>query len=108
MPIHREGQWLTATRTEHVAYELKPGVYRLSLAADREVTGAQAIAGLRVAEIADEWGPLLWEDTPNTAMVWRLIADAARPLGLDPLDAVIRVQQREFPTTAAEWAEWLR
>lgn len=73
MPIHREGQWLTATRTEHVAYELKPGVYRLSLAADLEVNGAQA-----------------------------------RPLGLDPLDAVIRVQQREFPTTAAEWAEWSR
>ncbi|MFI6574012.1 hypothetical protein [Nocardia fluminea] len=108
MTIYREGQWLTATRTGHVAYEHEQGMWRLSLLPEQLVTVSQALAGLAIAEVVDQWGPLLWESNPNTAMVWKLIGMHARTLGLDALDAVIRVQQSEWPMTAAERAEWTR
>ncbi|MFI7531495.1 hypothetical protein [Nocardia salmonicida] len=108
MTIHRDGQWLVATRTEHVACEHEQGMYRLSLLPQQLVTASQALAGLAIAEIVDQWGPLLWETNPNTSMVWKLIGMHARTLGLDALDAVIRVQQSEWPMTAAERAEWTR
>ncbi|MFI5541551.1 hypothetical protein ACIA5H_34730 [Nocardia sp. NPDC051900] len=108
MAVRREGQWLTATRSDHVAYEMSEGVFRLSFAPDRLVNGVQAVAGLTLAEIVAEWDQLLWVDSPNTAMVWKLLAGQARPLGLDVLDAVIRCMQSEWPTTAAEWAVWSR
>ena len=108
MAIHRDGKWLIATRSEHVGCELEQGVYRLSLLPEQLVTASQAVAGLSVAEIVDQWGPLLWEDNANVAMVWALIGMHARTLGLDALDAVIRVQQSEWPMTAAERAEWSR
>ncbi|WP_228805825.1 hypothetical protein [Nocardia higoensis] len=108
MTIHREGQWLTATRSEHVAYEMSEGVFRLSFVPDRLVSGSEAVAGLQLAEIVAQWGELLWTATPNTAMVWRLMAGQAKSLGLDVLDAVIRIEQAEWPTTADEWAVWSR
>ncbi|WP_067470817.1 hypothetical protein [Nocardia amamiensis] len=108
MAIQREGQWLTASRSDHVACEVSEGVFRLSFAPDLLVNGVQAVAGLTLAEIVAEWDQLLWVDSPNTAMVWKLLAGQARPLGLDVLDAVIRCMQSEWPTTAAEWAVWSR
>ncbi len=108
MAIHRDGQWLTATRTEHVACEREQGMYRLSLLPQQLVTAPKAVAGLAVAEIVDQWGPLLWEDNANVAMVWKLIAMHARTLGMDALDVVIRVLQLEWPMTAAERAVWNR
>lgn len=108
MAVRREGQWLTATRSEHVAYEMSKGVFRLSFAPDRLVSGSEAVAGLQLAEIVAQWGELLWTETPNTAMVWQLMAGQAKTLGLDVLDAVIRIEQAEWPTTADEWAVWSR
>jgi hypothetical protein len=109
MTIQREGQWLNATRSANCAYEAQPGRYRLSLLPDRLVTGAQAIAGLQLAEIAEQWNALLWEGSdPNVAMVWKLIGAQAATLGLDPVDAVIRCEQSEWPHTPAEWAVWSR
>jgi len=108
MTIHREGRWLTATRTEHIACEQAEGLFQLSLVREQLVTAAQAVAGLTIAEIVDQWGPLLWEDNPNVSMVWSLIAMQARVLGTDALDAVIRVQQSEWPLTAAEREAWSR
>lgn len=102
MTIHRDGQWLVATRTGHVAVEHEQGMYKLSLLPQQLVTSAQALAGLEIAEIVDQWGPLLWDDNPNVDMVWRLIAMHAKTLRLDALDAVVRVQQLEWPMTAAE------
>jgi hypothetical protein len=108
MTIHREGQWLIATRSDHVACEIAESVFRLSFAPDRLVSAAQAVAGLRLAEIVADWDQLLWVESPNVAMVWRLLADQARTVGLDVLDAVVRCEQREWPTTSAEWAVWSR
>ncbi|MFI5783771.1 hypothetical protein [Nocardia sp. NPDC051570] len=108
MTVQREERWLVATRSAHVAYEVERGWFRLSLAPERLVTGAQAVAGLTVAEIAADWNALLWEDDANVAVVWKLIGAQAKPLGLDPLEAVIRCEQSEWPTTAAEWAVWSR
>ncbi|OBA47072.1 hypothetical protein A5780_34490 [Nocardia sp. 852002-20019_SCH5090214] len=108
MAVKREGQWLTATRSEHVAFEMAEGVFRLSFAPDRLVNRVQAVAGLLLAEIADQWGELLWAEDSNVAIVWRLMAQQARTLGLDVLDAVIRIEQSEWPTTPAEWAVWSR
>ncbi|MFC9898494.1 hypothetical protein ACFVMC_32790 [Nocardia sp. NPDC127579] len=109
MTIHRDGEWLTSSRTEHVGCEIAEGAIRLSLTPDRLMTRAQAVAGLCIAEIVDQWGPLLWEpESPNVAMVWGLIRMHAETAGLDALDAVIRVQQSHWPMTAAERAEWTR
>ncbi|WP_228800614.1 hypothetical protein [Nocardia farcinica] len=108
MAIKREGQWLTATRSNHVAYEADKGMFRLSFVPERLVSAAQAVAGLQLAEIVAQWDQLLWVETPNTAMVWRLMAGQAQGLGLDVLDAVIRIEQSEWPTSATEWAAWLR
>ena len=109
MTIQREGQWLNATRSANCAYEVSDGAFRLSLLPDRLVTGVQAIAGLQLAEIAAQWNALLWEgESPNVAVVWKLIAAQAATLGLDPVDAVIRCEQSEWPHTAAEWAVWSR
>ena len=108
MAVKRDGQWLTATRSEHVASEVVEGIFRLSFAPDLLVTRVQAVAGLVLAEIADQWGDLLWAEDPNVAIVWRLMAQQARTLGMDVLDAVIRIAQSEWPTTAAEWAVWSR
>ncbi|AXK90047.1 hypothetical protein SAMN05421776_1309 [Nocardia farcinica] len=108
MAIKREGQWLTATRSAHVAYEVSEGVFRLSFVPERLVSAAQAVAGLQLAEIVAQWDQLLWVETPNTAMVWRLMAGQAQGLDLDVLDAVIRIEQSEWPTSATEWAAWLR
>lgn len=108
MTIHRDGEWLIATRTEHVGYELEQGLFRLSLLPQQLVTAPQALAGLAIAEIVDQWGPLLWEDNPNVDMVWRLVAMHAKTLGLDALDVVLRVLQLEWPMTAAEREAWSR
>lgn len=108
MTVHREGEWLIATRSNHVAAEKKPGWFRLSFLPDRLVTGAQAVAGLRLAELVEEWDGLLWEPTANVRIVWGLVGMFAAQLGLDGLDAVIRVQQSGWPTTASERAEWTR
>ncbi|MBF6358324.1 hypothetical protein IU449_27885 [Nocardia higoensis] len=87
---------------------MSEGVFRLSFVPDRLVSGSEAVAGLQLAEIVAQWGELLWTATPNTAMVWRLMAGQAKSLGLDVLDAVIRIEQAEWPTTADEWAVWSR
>lgn len=108
MAVRREGQWLVASRSAHCAYEVRAGRFRLSLLPETLVTGVQAVAGLQLAEIAAEWDGLLWEPSPNVAIVWRLLAAQASALGLDVLDAVIRCEQSEMPTTAAEWAVWTR
>ena len=108
MTIQREGQWLNATRSANCAYEVSEGCFRLSLLPERLVTGVQAVAGLQLAEIAADWNALLWEDDPNVAVVWRLIGAQAATLGLDPVDAVIRCEQSEWPHTTAEWAVWSR
>ncbi|MBF6522838.1 hypothetical protein IU411_21420 [Nocardia farcinica] len=84
------------------------GVFRLSFVPERLVSAAQAVAGLQLAEIVAQWDQLLWVETPNTAMVWRLMAGQAQGLDLDVLDAVIRIEQSEWPTSATEWAAWLR
>ncbi|MEU2258552.1 hypothetical protein ABZ540_35905 [Nocardia xishanensis] len=108
MTVHREGEWLIATRSNHVAAEKVSGWFRLSFLPDRLVSGAQAVAGLRLAELVEEWDQLLWESSQNIQIVWGLVAMYAEQVGLDGLDAVIRVQQSEWPTTASERAEGSR
>lgn len=110
MAVNRQGELLIAARSPHVAYELEPGVFRLSFAPDRLVTAGQAVAGLQLAEIVAEWDHLLWgEDSgPNVAMVWQLIAMHAKALGMDALDAAIRVDQAEYPLTAEQRKAWNR
>jgi hypothetical protein len=108
MAVKRDREWLIATRSDHVAYEMAGGVFRLSFAPDRLVTGTQAVAGLAMAEMVAEWDHLLWEVDRNVVMVWALLRTHANTLGMDVLDAVIRCQQEQWPTTAAEWAVWTR
>ncbi|WP_433527770.1 hypothetical protein ACQPZ2_44090 (plasmid) [Nocardia pseudovaccinii] len=108
MAVQREGRWLTASLSDHVAYEVGEGQFRLSFMPECLVTGVQAVAGLVLSEIAAQWDQLLWEATPNTAIVWKLMAGQAKTLGLDALDAVIRCEQSEWPITSAERAVWSR
>ncbi|MGW4719716.1 hypothetical protein [Nocardia sp. NPDC004260] len=108
MAVQREGRWLTATRSSHCAFEAREGWFRLSLLPERLVTGTQAVAGLTMAEIAAEWGDLLWEQNRNVETVWKLLAGQAKTLNLDVFDAVIRCEQSEWPTSEAEWAVWSR
>ncbi|MEV0048008.1 hypothetical protein AB0H60_31695 [Nocardia rhamnosiphila] len=101
MAIRREGQWLTADRSAHCAYEVAPGRFRLTLWPGVRVSARAAVAGLTIAELSARWGRGLWCDTPNTRMAWGMIELQAQTLGLDALDAVLRCQAGEVPSDAS-------
>ncbi|WP_039827919.1 hypothetical protein [Nocardia testacea] len=101
MAIRREGQWLTAERSAHCAYEVAPGRFRLTLWPGVRVSARAAVAGLTIAELSARWGRGLWFDTPNTRMAWGMIELQAQTLGLDALDAVLRCQAGEVPSDAS-------
>lgn len=102
MAIRREGRWLVPDGSAHCAFEVREGLWRLSLCPERLVSGSEAVAGLTIAEIAVRWSHLLWEgEDPNTRMVWGLIAAQAQKLGMDVLDAVLRCEAGEVPADAA-------
>lgn len=101
MAIRRNGQWLTADRSTHCAYEVTSGRYRLSLRPGVLVSARAAVAGLTLAEIAARWGRGLWVDTPNSRMAWEMLGLQAQVLGLDVLDAVMRSQAGEVPSDAS-------
>lgn len=97
MAIRREGSWLIPDGSAHCAYEVRPGLWRLSLCPERLVARSAAVAGLAIAEIAARWADLLWEEDPNTRLVWKLLAGHAETLGMHTLDAVIRCEAGELP-----------
>lgn len=101
MAIRREGQWLVPEGSAHCAFEVRDGVFRLSLLPGRLVSRRAAVAGLTVAEMAARWGVALWSDTPNTEIVWGLIRAQARTVGVDALDLVLRCAAGEVPADAA-------
>ncbi|MEV6340954.1 hypothetical protein AB0M12_40320 [Nocardia vinacea] len=108
MAIRREGQWLTAEKSAHCAYEVAADRFRLSLWPGVLVSARAALAGLTIAEMSARWGKGLWVDTPNTRIAWGLIDAQARTLGLDALDAVMRCEAGEVPSDAAVCAVWSR
>ncbi|WP_433603743.1 hypothetical protein ACQPXH_33125 (plasmid) [Nocardia sp. CA-135953] len=104
MSVKREGVWLVATRSSHVAYEARPGWFRLSFWPEQLVSGCAAVAGLSLAEIANDWNELLWAEDPNVEMVWKLLGGQAKTLGMDAFEAVVRCEQYEAPASGIDRA----
>ncbi|GAA1653870.1 hypothetical protein [Nocardia ninae] len=104
MAVQRDGRWLVATRSSHVAFEARPGWLRLSFWPEQLVSSSAAVAGLVLAEIANDWNELLWAESPNVEMVWKLLGGQAKTLGMDAFEAVARCEQYEAPARGIDRA----
>jgi hypothetical protein len=92
MVLHRRGRCIRSDspKAPHYAWERSAGQYALTYWRDEVFTEESMRAGLRIAELAAQYGEeLLFSDAPETHMLWRLLDSLATELGLAPLTAVL-------------------
>lgn len=108
MALHRQGRYIRSDspKVDHYAWEQTADRFTLSFWRGEVFTEESVRAGLRIAELAAQYGEgLLFSDSPETHRIWMLLDRLATELGVDPFAAVLAsFQAVRLPQRNAGWS----